>query len=127
MNINSSFTGYDAVMQLASKGISIRTISKDLNIPKSTVQNVISKHKKIGTTKRLPGSGRPSLINTDIKDAINNIREKQPTISASKLSQKLRETTGFEGTAQTIRNYLNSIGIYAFTASRKPLTNKKTK
>ena len=127
MNINSSFTGYDAVMQLASKGISIRTISKDLNIPKSTVQNVISKHKKFGTTKRLPGSGRSPLINTDIKDAINNIREKEPTISASKRSQKLRETTDFEDTAQTIRNYLNSIGIYAFTASRKPLTNKKTK
>jgi transposase len=50
------------IVGLSKGGHSIRNISEILSIPKSTVQNVITKYHKENCTDTVPRSGRPSTL-----------------------------------------------------------------
>jgi transposase len=53
-----------AITKLNQKGKSEREISELLDVPKSTVHNILVKFNETGTTERRHGSGRPRTART---------------------------------------------------------------
>ena len=62
-----------------------KTISKQLDVPVTTVANVIKKFKVHGTIANLPGRGRKRNIDPRLNRRIVKMVEKEPRITAKEI------------------------------------------
>ena len=57
----------EAIIELYCAGMPIKKIITQLNLPKSTVYDVVKRYKEIGTTEDRPKCGRPRTARTRAK------------------------------------------------------------
>lgn len=98
-----------------NSNVSIRKISKNLNIPKSTVGDVIQRFKETLTTNRKNGSGG-SHGQENRKDAQKVIQcfAKDPKISTRSIARKLKKSQSF------VQRAKKKGGLKTFKAQKVP-------
>jgi len=109
------------IIFLFNKGETQLSISKKLNIPKTTLGDVIRKYKKFGITERLPGSGRPRSLTLNVTKALCNISNKNPRKKATQLKKEIETKYKVSVSARTIGRNLNENGLIGRVARKKPL------
>lgn len=108
------------------KGKGYKTISKQLDVPVTTVANIIKKFKVHGTVANLPGHGRKRKIDPRVNRRIVRMVEKEPRITAKEIQAELQG----EGTSvsdRTIRRFLSESGLHGRRPRRTPLLKEKHK
>lgn len=129
MTIKQQLSNFEKgrVIGLRETGNSIRKIAKILNIPKTTIWQVINKQNTTGTTARSGISGRRKKLNAENLAYIEKIVRENPKKSAPKISAEIKRTFGIKITGRTIRNNLRDMGYKARVACKKPLLREQNK
>ncbi len=83
-----------------------KSISRDLNVPVSTVRNIIKRFTAHGTVAYLPGRGRKSKINEKLQQRIVRMVDKEPRLTSKQIQADL-QTQGTTVSARIIRHRLN--------------------
>ncbi|CAJ0917217.1 unnamed protein product [Ranitomeya imitator] len=95
-----------------------KSISKDQNIPVSTVRNVIKKFKAHGTVANLPRCGWKRKIDKRFQRKIVRMLDKEPRLT-SKQVQAALQSEGTTVSTRTIRRRLNEKGLYVLKLLRR--------
>ncbi len=103
-----------------------KSISRDLNVPVSTVCNIIKRFTAHGTVANLPERGLKSKINEKLQRRIVRMVDKEPRLT-SKQTQADLQTQGTTVSAPTICRHLNEKGHYGRRPRRTPLPTQKHK
>lgn len=112
------------VIVLRNEGKSIRNISETLKIPKSTVQDIVTRYKKDPQFENAPGRGRKPILTQRDKLYLTRMVRKEPITSASKLAKCMENTTGKAMGRNTISRALKLAGIHSRTPRKKPFISK---
>lgn len=105
-------------------GFGYRKISAALNIPLSTIGNIIRKWKFTFTTANVPRSGRPRKLDEGAVRWISRTVTKKPFTTRRELQKDLRDA-GQNVSRMTITRALNSKGLYSRSPRKVPLLKKK--
>jgi len=111
------------IITLSKEGYSIHKISEKLTIPKSTIQDTLSYYKKTNNIQYTSRSGRPTLLNTEAIQQLQNIIKTNPKSTAKEIQQELAQKN-INISIRTLRTSLHKIGLYSRIAARKPLLTK---
>ncbi len=103
-----------------------KTISRDLNVPVSTVCNIINRFTAHGTVANLPERGLKSKINEKLQRRIVRMVDKEPRLTSKQIQADL-QTQGTTVSAPTICRHLNEKGHYGRRPRRTPLLTQKHK
>lgn len=103
-----------------------KSISKDLNVPVSTVRSVINKFKAHGTVANLPRCGRKRKIDERFQRKIVRMVDKEPRLT-SKQVQAVLQSEGTTVSTRTIRRRLNEKGLYGRIPRKTPLLTQRHK
>ena len=106
-----------------------KSISKDLNVPVSTVRSVIKKFKAHGTVANLPRCGRKIKIDERCQLKIVRMVDKEPRLTSKQVQAALQSegTTMSTRTTRTIRRRLNENGLYGWIPRKTPLLTQRHK
>ncbi len=96
-------------------------ISNELDIPPSTVGDIIKKWNDLGIVTRLPGSGKTPIFNGSEKVMLCNLSEENPRFSAKTLKTEMADITNKQALIRTIGNVLNKNKLFGRVAKNKPL------
>ena len=88
------------------KGKGYKTISKQLDIPVTTVAHIIQKFKVQGTVANLPGRGRKRKIDDKLKRRIIRMVTKEPRTTSNEIRGEL-QGQGTSVSDRTIRRCLS--------------------
>ncbi|CAJ0933209.1 unnamed protein product, partial [Ranitomeya imitator] len=103
-----------------------KSISKDLNVPVSTVHSVIKKFKAHVTVANLPRCGRKRKIDKRFQRKIVRMLDKEPRLT-SKQVQAALQSEGTTVSTHTICRHLNEKGLYGLiTFSQDYVANELT-
>jgi transposase len=106
----------------------LHSIAKQTGLPPSTVQSIISKFKKTGSTENLARSGCPPKLNTEalimLKDNVLQDRESH-TMSLVDITATLSNTLSTNISQKTVRRALKKQGINCHPAVVKPFISNK--
>ena len=94
--------------------------SGDLNVPVSTVRNVIKKCTAHCIVANLPGRGRKRKVDERLQRRIVQMVDKGPRTTSKQIQADL-QTQGTTVSACTIRRHLNEMGRYGRRPRRTPL------
>lgn len=109
------------VIELYSKGLSMRSIAQQIGSNHRTVGQIIKKKKQYGTVKNLPGRGRKSILTRRTKGQI--VRE---VGNGSKITAKIiKENLSLDCSLTTIRRSLHAKGLWGRVASRTSCLAKR--
>ena len=106
-----------------------KSISRDLDVPVSTVRNVIRKFKAHGTVANLPGcgpQGHKRKLDRRLQRRIVRMVEKAPRSTAKQIQADL-QTQGTTVSTRTIRRQLNERGFHGRRPGRTPLLRERQK
>lgn len=108
------------------KGKGYKTISKQLDVPVTTVAHIIQKFKIHGTVANLPGRGRRRKIDDKSKRRIIRMVTKEPRKTSKEIQGELH-AQGTSVSDRTIRRCLSQSGLHGRRPRRTPLlkTNHK--
>ena len=95
-----------------------------LKVPKSTVESIILKWKKFGTTRTLPRPGRPAKLSNRWRRALVREVKKNPKITVGEL-QRCSGEVGVSSRKSTITAALHQSGLYGRVARWKPLLSAR--
>ena len=110
----------ETMVAMKKKGMSEREIAELMNIPKTSVHNILHQFKKTGSIKpkRLPGR-KPIVTPRDetyhLRLAVAHRRESMPTIAAL-----WNEATGKSICVRICARTLNRMGYKSYAAKKKP-------
>ncbi|MGH0140569.1 UNVERIFIED_CONTAM: hypothetical protein FKN15_030496 [Acipenser sinensis] len=79
----------DVIIEKHKSGEGYKTISKALNIPRSSVQSIVRKWKKYKTTTTLPRSGPPSKMSRRTRRAFLREATVRPTVTLNELQKSV--------------------------------------
>ena len=115
----------DLIVGMRRAGCTYAYIAGELNIPKSTVGNIIRRFLERGTTDSLVRSGRPKLISERGMRVILRMIYNNRRISLTKISSQITPRLS----VSTIRRALHDIGLNSRIARVKPFltTNHQAK
>ncbi|KAG2469162.1 TCB1 transposase, partial [Polypterus senegalus] len=107
------------------KGKGYKTISKQLDVPVTTVAHIIQKFKIHGTVANLPGRGRRRRIDKSKRRIIRMVT-KEPRKTSKEIQGEL-QAQGTSVSDRTIRRCLSQSGLHGRRPRRTPLlkTNHK--
>ena len=108
------------------KGAGYKTISKQLEVPVTTVAHIIQKFKTHGTVANLPGRGRKRKIDDRLKRQIVRIVSKEPRTTSKEIKGEL-QGQGTSVSDRTIRRCLSQSGLHGRRPRRTPLLKKNHK
>ena len=106
---------------------SINQLSKDFKLSPSTVHVLIKKYKETKSIKNHPGRGRKSILTIKEKRLLVRKVKINPTLSAPKLANQVKNETGKSINESTVRKILKKSGLKGYYAVKKPYINKKNK
>ena len=89
-------------MQYHREGRSVRSIAKTLTLPKSTVQDCVSRFNTTGSGKSRPRSGRPRVTDKRHDNRLRRVVMNNPPLSSSQLKESLQSPAS----TRTIRRSL---------------------
>ena len=99
-------------------------ISRDLDVPVSTVRNVMRKFKAHGTATNHPGRGHKGKVDRRLQWRIVHMVEKAPRSTAKQIQADL-QTQGTTVSTHTIRRQLDERGFYGRKPRRTPLLKER--
>lgn len=107
------------------EGKGYRIISRELNLPLSTVGNVIRKFKNPGeAVANLPRCGRPRKLNEKKSRWVSRKVQKNPFLTRGEIQTDLREA-GINVSKDTISRVLNRAGFVSRSPRKVPLLKLK--
>ena len=109
-----------AVIELHKAKKSIRDISKQLQVPRSTVHDIVTKFKEFSTVKNLPRTGRPTILTPQDKRRIVRLALKNPRITTKDLCKEL-EDSNVCVSHSTVRRCLNKNSLKGRRPRKTPL------
>lgn len=101
--------------------LSIRQISKKLDLPKSTIGNVLTRWKTEGNVQTKSRTGRPRKLTERGRRSLNRIVTKSRRMSLDTVTSEFQASTGVAACPNTVRNELHSMGFRGSAAAHKPL------
>lgn len=109
------------IIDCHKKGKGYRIISKELDLPLSTVGNIIRKFKNSEhTVANLPRSGRPRKLNDSNARWIGRKVKKNPFVTRGEIQSDLKEA-GIDVGKDTISRALNRTGLFSRSPRKVPL------
>lgn len=105
----------------------ITNISKTLDIPRSTVNDVIVKWKKDGLTSSSPRPGRPPIMNDRDQWHLNRLIRDDRQQSVEDLTKKFKEMGLKSVSTATIRRNLYELGYHGRAGVRKPFVSEQNR
>lgn len=121
---NTSFDKRQLVVYHHAIGKSGDKIAHLLNMPRSTVYDIIKRFQKEDRIDFKKPPGRPYKLSEQDKRFIGRSVAKNPKISAPKIATELNSRCKVKVSSQTIRRVIKSTGCNSRTARRKPLISK---
>ncbi|CAJ0968620.1 unnamed protein product [Ranitomeya imitator] len=103
-----------------------KSISKDLNVPVSTMRSVIKTSKAHGTVANLPRCGRKRKIDKRFQRKIVRMLDKEPRLTYKQVQAAL-QSEGTTVSTCTIRRHLNEKGLYCRRPRKTPLLTRDIK
>ncbi|CAI2184893.1 13523_t:CDS:1 [Funneliformis geosporum] len=100
-------------------GIRQRVISTQLNIPTSTVSDIIKKYKKTGSSEPRQRSGRPKILSECDTRALKRIVRTDRFSPLGNVTDKLNTSLDATVHYNTVRSYLHDEGLGSYTARKK--------
>ena len=95
-------------------------ISKDLQLPKSTVQSIIKKVKDSGNLENLSRSGRPAKVSTTgIRRIVREVN-KNPRVTSDEI-RSILEDSGTSVSRSTVTNILHKANLRGCRPRKKLL------
>lgn len=113
------------MVRLHAKGKSCSEIAKDLGVCKSTVIYNINKQKICGSVKNLPRKGRPRKLTSRTVRGIKSTMMHDRFVSARKLAEQVRNTSGTQVHARTINRALQREGFVSRVPRKLPTISAK--
>ena len=107
-----------------SKGKGYKAISKQYDVPVSTVQSIINKYKKFNTVKNLSGRGRKCKVSPKLARKICREVSNNPRTTTKALIQSLYQA-GTSVSRSTIERFLHRGGLHGRRPRKTPLLKKK--
>ncbi|XP_077381276.1 methionine--tRNA ligase, cytoplasmic-like [Festucalex cinctus] len=101
---------------------SLRQIATLLNLPRSTVNNVIVQWKREGRTCPLPRCGRPHKLKEEHRQVLERMAQEQTFPSLQALTAEFRRASGANVSAATVSRELREMGL-----SRRSSTEGKAR
>ncbi|CAI9555638.1 unnamed protein product, partial [Staurois parvus] len=98
---------------------SICEISLLLNIPRSTVSDIITKWKQLGTTATQPRSGRPCKMTEWVQHMLNRAVRRSCQVSAESIAKELQTSCGLQISTTTVLRELHGMGFHGRTSAYK--------
>ncbi|CAI9537273.1 unnamed protein product [Staurois parvus] len=98
---------------------SIREISLLLNIPRSTVSDIITKWKQLGTAAARPPSGRPRKMTERGEHIMEHIVRRSHQQSAESIAKDLHTSCGLQISTTTVHRELHGMGFQGQAAASK--------
>lgn len=100
---------------IENPGISQRNLAKKLNMPKTTIQNILTNLKNRGTIERKRGSGRKKgSVNKDIERKVKALFKRNPNTSVRDMAEKI-------GTSKsTVQRMKQRLGLKTFKVQKVP-------
>jgi transposase len=105
-------------------GEGYQNVSAALKVPKNTVDNIILKWKKFGTTKTLSRAGCPAKLSYRGRWALVREVTKNPMVTLTELQSSSVEM-GTPSRRTTISAALHQLSLYRRVARWKPLLSKR--
>ena len=106
------------IVGLSKGGHSIRDISKILGIPKSTIQEVITKYNEKNCTDTLPRSGRPLTLSERDKRQLGRIVWQNRKQAVEEITEQFNQSLSISVCSKTITRALHSMGYYGRTGRK---------
>lgn len=104
--------------------MSVREISKQLNIPKSTIGNVLKKWKSTGDTAPKKRPGRPKILTDRNRRGLRRLVSSSRRRSLENICLEMRATIGRPVSASTTRRELHDMDFHGRAAAHKPFISR---
>ncbi|XP_067354720.1 aminoacyl tRNA synthase complex-interacting multifunctional protein 1-like isoform X2 [Channa argus] len=98
---------------------SVRAIAALLNLPRSTVSNVILQWKRGGITTALPRSGRPHKLKEEDRQVLEKVARESCLPSMKALASEFQSVSGASVSYGTVRRELQAMGFLVSTYKTK--------
>ncbi len=99
-------------------------ISRILDIPKTTINDIIKKWKEDELVSLAPQPGRPPILNDRNKRHLVRILKNDRQQSVDKITEKFNELELKTSSAHTIHRNLFELGYHGHARIRKPLVSE---
>ena len=106
-------------------GTKQRVISTQLNIPTSTVSDIIKRYKETGSTEPKQRPGRPKILKERDTRALKRIIRTDRFSLLGDVTDKFNTSLDTTFHYNTVRRYLHDEGLGSYTAKKKPRLTKK--
>lgn len=113
----------DLIIKMFKEHKSQRRIGEIIGKSHATVQKVIEKFKKEGSTKTRARSGRPSIFTPAEKRIIVRKVQENPKKSAPKVQMEIENQIGKSCNPETVRHVLRSAGYHGRNVRKKPFVS----
>ncbi|XP_037120703.1 aminoacyl tRNA synthase complex-interacting multifunctional protein 1-like [Syngnathus acus] len=104
---------------------SLREIATLLNLPRSTVNNVIVQWKREGRTCPLPRCGRPHKLKEEHRQVLERMAQEQTFPSLQALAAEFRRASGANVSAATVSRELREMGLSRRSSSEGKAKERK--
>ena len=115
------------IVGLSKGGHSVRNIVEILDIPKSTVQDVITRYNDENRTDTAPRSGRPPALSERDKRQLGRIVRQNRKQAVEKIAEQFNQSLTISVSTKTVQRSLHSMGYYGRTGRKKPLVSEVNK
>lgn len=115
------------IISYSNNGKSTYQISKDLSLPRSTIQTIIEHHRKYGIVTCLKKSGRPRITTKAENRILKKIIKENRRARAGELTVLWRDAIKKDVSVDTCKRVMRRMGYGFYTAKEKPLLTKKQK
>ena len=106
---------------------SLKSISQILDIPKSTIQYIVSRWKLYGNTDNCLRSGRPRKLQQRGLRTLKRTVKKNRWNSLKLITSEFKETLQTDISSKTVRRRLKDIGFRSCIPAKKPLISERNR
>jgi transposase len=117
----------DEIVGLSKGGISQRNITTILDIPKSTVGEVIKKYNEEGLTTTASRSGRPKILSERDNRHLVKIAKENRSNTLEEITENFNTSMAISVSTRTVQRILHKEGYSGHAAKKKPFVSEKNR
>lgn len=110
-----------------SDGLSLREISKKMNVPKTTVAYTIKRYRETGSNSNRPCIGRPRMTTIQEDRSILLVSKRNRRLTAQEITAGFNSGHNKEISVDTVKRRLRSADLFGRIAVRKPMLRSQNK
>jgi len=120
VNKKSSLLTRGKIIAYHEDGKSVRAVSKIVNVPRSTVQDIIAIHRETGHIFRRKGSDRPRKTTKRQDNVITRIAKQNPFTPSREISKNVCLEHNINVSYTTVQRRLHEVGLDGCVSRKKP-------